>query len=237
MKYTHSVSDFFRPLAWRMNLLLGGVAMLIPMIGPIVLNGWHIAVFWTSPQRDGAEKSPPFVFDDILRYLERAIWPFLVSLVVGFTLVIPLAAVMIALFFAVMVGAEDKNLPFVLIPLMYGLQIIWGLFYYLIGTPFVIRATLLQDFAGAFDFRFARDFIAKMWREMLCGALFLVLVWIAAMVAGMALCFVGVYFTMTVALFAAQHVKRQLYETWLAKGGVEVPVSPKLMTTPPPLPG
>lgn len=80
MHYNASVTDFFKSPKWGMNLLLGGVAMLIPMIGPLVLGGWHVAGFWARGNDEDPARFPPFDFQYSGKYLERSLWPFLVNL-------------------------------------------------------------------------------------------------------------------------------------------------------------
>ena len=46
MNYTASVSDFFKSPKWMMNMLLAGVCVFIPLIGPVVIKGWLITGFW-----------------------------------------------------------------------------------------------------------------------------------------------------------------------------------------------
>src|SRR4051812_34948383 len=86
MNYIASISDFFKSPHWLMNLLLGGVCVLIPIVGPIVLLGWLITGFWAR-QNQAFETFPPFDFSHFGKYLERGLWPFLVTLVASFAFV------------------------------------------------------------------------------------------------------------------------------------------------------
>src|ERR1700676_3591025 len=79
-----------------MNLLLGGVCVLIPIVGPMVVLGWLITGFWAR-QDENFETFPDFDFSQFGKYLERGLWPFLVAFVVGmaFSIVmVPLAWVL-----------------------------------------------------------------------------------------------------------------------------------------------
>src|ERR1700704_4458903 len=80
MNYVGSISDFFKSPHWMMNMLLGGVCVLIPIIGPIVVLGWLITGFWAR-QDQSFETFPAFDFSHFVKYLERGLWPFLVALV------------------------------------------------------------------------------------------------------------------------------------------------------------
>ena len=87
MKYTASITDFFKSPKWGTNILLGAVAMLIPAVGPIVLSGWHVTVLWTRGGDESPEDHPPFDFQYFGKYLERGLWPFLVALVSSLVLI------------------------------------------------------------------------------------------------------------------------------------------------------
>ena len=80
MNYAASVSDFFKSPKWMMNLLLGGVCVLIPIVGPMVVLGWLITGFWAR-QDENFETFPDFDFSHFGKYLERGLWPFLVAFV------------------------------------------------------------------------------------------------------------------------------------------------------------
>src|SRR6187455_3196366 len=86
MNYTASISDFFKSPKWGMNLLLGGVCILIPLVGPLALGGWHITGFWARKDQDPA-KFPDFDFNQFGKYLERGLWPFLAGVIVALVLV------------------------------------------------------------------------------------------------------------------------------------------------------
>src|SRR5450432_1910735 len=96
MDYSASVSDFFKSPKWMMNLLLGGVCVLIPIVGQIVVLGWLITGFWAR-QDQNFETFPDFDFSHFGKYLERGLWPFLVAFVasMAFSVVmVPLAWVL-----------------------------------------------------------------------------------------------------------------------------------------------
>lgn len=41
MNYNSSISDFFTSPKWLPNMLLGAVTILIPLVGPLAIGGWH----------------------------------------------------------------------------------------------------------------------------------------------------------------------------------------------------
>ena len=68
MNYAASVSDFFQSPKWMMNLLLGGLCVLIPILGPMVVLGWLVTGFWARPEENFAA-FPPFDFSQFDKYL------------------------------------------------------------------------------------------------------------------------------------------------------------------------
>jgi hypothetical protein len=87
MNYNASVSDFFKSPQWKSNFLLGAVAILIPLVGPLVLTGWQVTGLWARGDREEPGKFPPFDFQYFGKYLERGLWPFLVNLGASLVLV------------------------------------------------------------------------------------------------------------------------------------------------------
>ena len=56
------------------------------------------------------------------------------------------------------------------------------------------------------------------------------------MIVGMLACYVGMFFTMPLAIFAWHHLQKQLYDLYLSRGGPPLMLSPKLADDPPALP-
>jgi hypothetical protein len=242
MNYTAALSDFFKTPRWPTNLLLGGVCFLIPVVGVIVLSGWHVTALWTRKYQ-GTQNIPDFDFAFFTKYLERAIYPFLVGLVASF-MMIPIAWVFMALIAVGMMftlnlapANEDLRAAMFVVGFLVSFTL-YGLLFVAITVlplPLVIRATIMQDFGQSFDFSFYKRFVALTWKETLLASLFMFAVGAALAAVGMLACFIGVYFTMPLALFASQHLHKQLYDLYLVRGGDPLVPSRKLVD-PPPLP-
>jgi hypothetical protein len=240
MNYAASVSDFFKSPKWMMNALLGGVCVIIPLIGQIVLKGWLVTCFW-GRDNERPETLPDFDFNNFGKYLERGLWPFLVTLVSS--LVISMAACVIIVAFTMMVtllGSQDHGslggcaAAFLFIILMvFYIVLIVGLVVLL--TPLTIRASLTQEFAAAFNFAFIKRFIALTWKETIIASLFLFVASLLLTAVGAIILCVGIYFATVVVYFCWVHLQKQLYRLYLSRGGEPVPVSPKLHDAMPPL--
>jgi hypothetical protein len=231
MNYGDSISDFFKSPAWMMNMLFGGICVLIPIVGPMVLLGWLITGFW-GRQEQGFQSFPPFDFSNFGKYLERGLWPFLVAFAVSLVFVpimwivtIPLVMIQVAA-----QGHQHGNgcfaaLAVIVMILAIGVAVVVML---LILVPLKIRAALTQDFAKAFDLRFVKRFIALTWLEMVLSSLFIVIVGTLLVCLGAIVFCVGAYFATVVVYFSWMHLYKQLYQLYLGRGGEPVPVSPKL---------
>jgi hypothetical protein len=99
----------------------------------------------------------------------------------------------------------------------------------------VLRSGLAQDFAAAFQFEWIKDFISKMWLEMLLAGLFLVATGFGLEIIGLAALCVGLFFVLPLLLLAYAHILYQLYAVFLSRGGQ--PVLPKLPLPMMPQPG
>jgi hypothetical protein len=247
MNYTASVFDFFKSPKWGMNLLLGGVCVLIPIVGPLVLMGWHVGGMYGRQNWKDFVSYPDFDFGKFSQNLERGVWPFLVQLVAGiaimpvafFVLFVPMFSMIAMIPQPDHHSHQPPELPpaaLVMIAMMIlGYVAVIGLMM-LVSKPLMIRAAMTQDFAKSFDWTFIKSFTARTWLEQLVSVLFLFLAAIALMLVGAIACGVGVYFTMSIIFFAQSHLNRQLYERYLSRGGEPVEVNPKISELPPALP-
>lgn len=236
MNYIESITDFFKSPKWMMNLLFGGICILIPIIGPIVLMGWLITGFW-SRQDENMETFPDFDFGNFSKYLERGLWPFLVMLAASFALgILFLILVGIpSILIGVIAGDNGSGfLGLIFGMLILSIEVLLMLGIQLVITPLLIRASILQDFMPSFDLAFIKKFISLTWLETILSGLFIT---VASLVLGgigfIALC-VGIYFAMALIYFGWAHLGKQLYKLYLSRGGEEIPLSPKLTDAAPP---
>jgi hypothetical protein len=236
MNYTASVTDFFKSPKWTMNMLLAGVCVLIPFVGPIVIKGWLITGFWAR-QDERPETFPDFDFNNFGKYLERGLWPFLVTLVSSLVLGLVLAIfiVPIAMITALMVPNDNSAgsgcAAFILFILMMTLYVSLIVAMMFVLTPLTLRASIIQDFGQSFNFAFVKRFVTLMWKEILLSSLFLLVASIVLSCLGvLALC-IGIYFATVPIYFCWVHLHKQLYALYLGRGGDPIPLSPKLNDT------
>ena len=241
MNYTASVSDFFKSPKWMMNLLLGGVCVLIPIVGPMVVLGWLITGFWAR-QDENFETFPDFDFSHFGKYLERGLWPFLVAFVVSMAFSIVMVPLVWVLMIPTMLigGLSSGNEPnagtcvgaiaMILVILFFTLMIFVLM---LVLVPLKVRASISQDFAKSFDVGFVKRFLALTWKEIVLSSLFVMITGALFVCLGMIVFCVGMYFATVLVYFSWTHLHKQLYALYLSRGGEPVPFSPKLNDAPP----
>jgi MFS family permease len=236
MNYQASVTDFFKPQKWGMNMLLGAVCILIPMIGPIILNGWAITQLWSRGDDENPSEYPPFDFQYFTKYLMRGLWPFLVQM--ASSLIIMPIIVILMIFFMIAAPAMQNHEAIAVLMIILGIIAYFVLILALnfIIVPLSIAATITQDFVPAFNFRFVRNFLSLIWKELLITTLFLFALGIVMSIVAVCTCYIGAIALCPVILFAWQHLQKQLYLLHLARGGMILPRSQKLSDLPPILP-
>jgi hypothetical protein len=233
MNYTASVSDYFKSPKWMMNTVLAGVCVFIPFVGQIVIKGWMITGFWGRDD-ERPETFPDFDFNNFGKYLERGLWPFLVTLVSS--LVISMAACVIIVPVTMILTLLSPNdhgsasgcaaaLLFIILMVFYVVLIV-GMMVLL--TPLTIRASITQDFGQSFNFPFIKRFIALTWQETIIASLFLFVASLVLMAIGAIVFCIGAYFALVPIYFCWVHLQKQLYRVYLSRGGEPVPVSAKL---------
>jgi len=225
-----------------MSLLWASLATLIPVVGPMVLSGWLVSLFWARRDSDDPARFPAFDFQFFVKYLERGLWPFLVSLVAG----LALTPVLLVLMLAVMVGS-GAFAPHAHRAAMnaFGVVLIGGamisylvalLVFHFVTQPMLLRATITQSFTEAFNFGFVRRYLALVWMETLIVALVLFGAGLVMMVVALVTCYIGLFPSVVIMSFAWQHLQKQLYQLYLSRGGEVVALSSKLIECPPVLP-
>ena len=233
MNYTASVSDYFKSSKWMMNTLLAGVCVFIPVVGQIVIKGWMITGFWGRDD-ERPETFPDFDFNNFGKYLERGLWPFLVTLVSGIVIAMAACVVIVPVSMILTLLAPNDHssaagcaaaLLFIILMVFY-IVLIVGLMVIL--TPLTIRASLTQEFGPAFNFAFAKRFIALTWKEIILASLFLFAASLVLSAIGAIILCIGLYFATVPVYFCWVHLHKQLYRLYLSRGGEPVPVSPKL---------
>jgi hypothetical protein len=219
----------FESPQWAMNLLFAVVSMFIPVIGPIIMNGYQFEIVEALHRRQ-SQTYPDFDFSRFADYLVRGVWVFLATLAIS-VIFMPVFLVLYfvgfgALFAAAAAsGEEAAGAVFAIgVPILVIVTLFFTAPLAVVMIPLTLRAGLTQDFGATFRYDWIKDFIAKMWKEMFLGTLFLAATGTLVSLAGMALFCVGMYPAMALAFLAQAYMNFQYYDIYLQRGGEPIPL-------------
>jgi hypothetical protein len=204
------------------TLGLTTVCFLIPIVGPIVLLGYGVLAE-KALIADPDAAPPEFDFNQFAAHLKRGVAPFVVSLLFVPILMVVIFPVMFGLIFA---AAAIKNgavgLVLILVAVLFELVLI-GLSTVIL-TPMTLKAGLEQTIGGAFNVRFAMDFLKRV--GFLTVGYNLLLMAFSILVGPFTLCvfFVGVNVFTAYLMLVQFHVRVQLYRAYLARGGTPLAI-------------
>ena len=207
---------------WKSNILMGGLCMLIPAIGPIVFSGYLFLVI-ESLKRDPDHKDyADFDFNRFQEYLMRGIWPFLMRLVLGLIIGMPLgliAGVVMGVGGAVSAASESPVIFLLFYFLMFVIIMVVSIVSVLVTFPAELQAGLGREFNLPRMWAFVKDFNKRVFKEMVVSILFVMASAFVAEFAGILACCIGIYFTIAAVVMAQHHLLFQLYMLYLERGG------------------
>jgi hypothetical protein len=225
MKYIYAYKFLFESPNWLMNLLASSICQLVPIVGQMVFFGYAYEIVEALHRQKDA-RYPDFDTNRLLDYLKRGVWPFIVRLIVG-VLLAPIIMLFYSCFLAgVLVTPEKARGPaaFLLIAVFYLAIFVLATLIVLVLLPLSLRAGLTQDLGQTFSMAFVKDFVTRVWKEMILQQLFLLVTSLVLGIAGLLLCFIGVYAAAGLIAFAECHLVYQLYEIYLERGGTPIPL-------------
>jgi hypothetical protein len=231
---------------WR-NLLLAAVCVLIPIVGLLVHIGYirDVLVARLETLDDDSLGYPDFNFNQFGEYLQRGLWPFLVSLVASLVVMPVFFLLAFGAIFAVSLLRPPGPLLGIGIIILVLLVCAVALLLNLLMVPLVLRAAILEEFGPSFSWEWIMDFASRMWPEILLSILFQMITGVPLALIGYAVLFVGVYPAIALMTIAQWHMHFQIYRIYLSRGGAYVPPKPAApyppigyaVQMPPPLPG
>jgi hypothetical protein len=222
MQYMRSLQFIMDRKNWMSNILLGGVCMLVPIVGPIVFSGYLFEVIDALNRDPGHKDYPDFDFNRLMEYLTRGIWPFLMQLVLSLTIGVPLGLVMGVLMAVGAAVAANNNFPAIMLVfqlLLFVVILAVAILSVFVTLPAELQAGLGREFNLPRMVAFVKDFNKRVFKEMLVAVLFLVAIAVVAELVGLLLFCVGIYFTIAVVVMAQHHLEFQLYQLYLERGG------------------
>ncbi len=225
MAYMEAFTSYFQMPSWGKNLAFMGLCMLIPIVGPLVLFG-YLATHLVRQHYNGDEDLMEFSFDRFGDYLGRGLWPFLMGLVLALAFI----PIYLVYFGVVAVATNIGETVAAIVGIGGGLVfMVFMVAFMFLSQPMFLKAMLTQKIGGAFDFALAKDFVSKMWLEMLLSGLFLTAISIPLIMVGYLACLVGAYAAIALQYWAMFQLQRQAYEVYLFRGGTPIEISPELV--------
>jgi Protein of unknown function (DUF4013) len=225
MEYMRSLQFILERKNWITNILIGGVCLLVPIIGPIVFSGYLFEVIDALRSDPEHKEYPDFDFNKLMDYIMRGVWPFLMQLVLGLIVGVPLAIVggcCGGIAGAIAAQANSQAIVLVFQFFFFVLILIVGITSALISFPAELQAGLGREFNFPRMIAFVKEFNKLVFKELLLSLLFIVAIAIVAEFVGLAMLCVGIYFTIAAVVMAQFHLKFQLYQLYLERGGTPV---------------
>jgi hypothetical protein len=223
MQYMRAYQFIFDSKNWFMNILMGVVCSIIPIVGQIVFHGYLFEVIDSLHEDPDHTDYPDFDFNRFSIYLMRGVWPFLINLLVSVVLVFPVVFGSYALMIlGVVVFRETTALVILCMLAAVAIGIGGSFLIALVQFPAMLHAGLAREIRFGELIAFVRDFIAKMWKEELLVILFVTATGMVLFPLGMLVFCVGMYFAGVAIEMAEHHFMFQLYELYLKRGGTPI---------------
>jgi len=229
MRYWRAYFYLFDSPKWTMNLLLGAVCNLIPVLGGIVFAGYGYEALEAMHRRGKDDQYPDFDFNRFVQYLVRGCWPFIWQLIIG----LPVAFIMWFLYFIsvlAFIGTADQQAQgppaaFFLILIFFVLVgLALGVAVGVVLAPLALRAGLSQELGFGQALSFMQDFLKRVGKEVILAQLFLIGTAIVIMPIAYVLCILPAFPAAVIIQMAHFHLLYQLYGLYLQRGGTAVPL-------------
>jgi hypothetical protein len=223
-----AVKAVFDDPEWKSNVLIGLVFLLIPIVGPIALSGWMCEVHQRLVRRH-PRPVPKIDFGDFAEYIKRGLNVFLVQLVISLPLTFIFMGVVMAGIIAAGAAAAGTNEPLVGIAVSVGVGLVGLVFLLLInvlGNAATTRAELTENFSEALSVGKLMGYAKETFGMVLVKTITFGFVSTGIVLLGLMLCYFGLYPAMVVIQIAAMHLRHQIYDAYLARGGEPIALKP-----------
>lgn len=226
---------------WLKKLVIAGVIMLVPIVGPIVVTGWTSLMLRRAVSgQDGPLPRLDFDFDYLGKLLNTGFKGFLAQLLWS----LPMVAVLMATyccFYIAMIGAmaglrgNEDMMGVVMICMIGGMMLVYMVLALAAVMPMVVamlRAELTDDVAPAMRLKDVFAMTRMMAKELVVGQFILMLVGVAAMIFSLLTCYLGLLPAMAALQVIHAYWRAELYQRYLAMGGEPLAVGPLDVNSP-----
>ncbi len=228
MKFWRSYFYLFDSPKWTMNLLLGALCTLIPVLGGIVFSGYGYEAVEGMHRRSKDDQYPDFDFNRFVKYLVRGCWPFIWQLIVG----VPVAFILWIFYIiamVVLIGTGDQEGPkttvlIIFFVVMFVVAFVLSLVVSVLLAPLALRSGLSQELGFGQAMPFMQDFLKRVGKELILAQLFLLGTAIIILPVAYVLCILPVLPAAVIVQMAHFHLLFQLYGLYLQRGGAAIPL-------------
>jgi len=210
------------------SALLAMALLFVPVLGQLVLAGYQAEVMQRLARRD-PNPMPKLEGKDIMPLLQRGLSSFVVEMAFGLVTMVPLFALFIAGVFA------SRQSPDAFVALQLAFVAIFFIAYIVLApikNAMLTRASLTEDLRASFRMRAIFEYAKKTWGTVLVAYVALYAIGIGLYLVGMLACFVGAYLALVFGQIAMAHLRWQIYEAQLARGGEIIAVKPAALPVP-----
>ena len=217
---------FFDDANTVQNLLMATLFSIIPIVGPIALMGWY-AEIQHRVIRQHPQVVPRLDFSDFGEFLGKGIYGFVGSLAIGLPFAILIQVFMFFVMGAAFAVSDVGDEPSAGIFVVMLLTMAAAYAFMLVAMNAVMtRADLTLDFGKTFQMGELFGYMRRTLGLTLGWTLVFGLISIPIMILGMLAFFVGIFPASIVLNGAMAHLRAQIYEIDLSRGGSVMPIAP-----------
>ena len=223
--YLRTFSFLFNYEEWGNRLLMGSLMFLIPIVGPIINQGWAVE---TMHRRIRGEEGLPEM-SDFGGLLKTGLTPFLAHLVGSFFISFVLI-IMMGITGGLVVGTMallhqflgDSNLIEIIAGfLAAGLSLLSLVIIMLTLVAFQVSVIIVDvtgDLKSMLDYKLIRRLFKVMVKPIFLGNLVIVMLSTPLVLLGYMACLVGIYPAIFLSTLAGFELRTQIYRSYLASG-------------------
>jgi hypothetical protein len=215
------------------TILLATVTLFIPVVGQIVLNGWHSEIMQRLARKH-PRPIPDFNFSDLMHYLSRGVAAFAVQILASLPISIILGLLfgvggVVGAILSAGLGASADEQSMVMVAVFGVVGLLTLLAAPLLGvivSAAVTRAEMTENIGDSLSFRPLLAYLKRMWLPMLGATFAMSLIGMVGSIAGLMCCYFGVFPVAIVLGVAMVHLRHQIYQKHLARGGEPIAMKP-----------
>jgi hypothetical protein len=205
-----------------MQLVLLAVALLIPILGPIVVFGYGVEVEKTVLAGGAEAVLPRFDFGKFMEYVKLGAIPFVVGMVVGFaSMPLTLGAYLLMVLPLAFGAPPVVGVACLIVGAL--LLILFAVGINFLALPMVLKSGLTGNFKDGFDFKFVMSFLRHVGGTMVLMTVVLFVMGFVGGIVGVLMCFVGLYLVVAWLFVSQSHLLGQLAALYVARGGTGLP--------------